>query len=508
MHAFSARNSAGSTGHAVWVFGALVMTLAAVMFISTQPQGGNDFWLQAKVGELIVQQHRIPPTLLFPFTEAQDLKFNAHGWLPSILFHGLVVATSTGGLALVLGFGGLLLFAMVARLAWRRSGGNVPLAFLLGLMAVGVENYRHTLRPELFSLLFLAAFLYCMELCRVGRSRLAQAGALLIVAVWANTHGSFILAPAIAFIFGLGALMDRWRFRDEPRPAAGRYFVLALLSLACAAVNPEGFHLIRFVVGFGSSNIQMYEWLPSYHPDVMQQRGFRIALLCALGTLAAVGMAWRRLRTADAMLLLMFLALAVSAMRFMTYFGIISAYVLAGLAPLEWRRLQFQRQLYQCSMVAAAAVLVTAATVGNAQHNKPYANDGDSKFSPRMVASLSDPAMKGNVLNSAELGAELVFLAWPRLRPSIDSRIDSYGAAYFEAHQDLLRDKPRLTAFLKQYDVQYMLFSRDDLEAAKASLGEQLLLEWDVRLLDRKAVLFARRQPGGSGSQAVGGSGG
>ena len=48
-----------------------------------------------------------------------------------------------------------------------------------------------------------------------------------------------------------------------------------------------------------------------------------------------------------------------------------------------------------------------------------------------MIAQIEQFDMKGNVFNSYELGAELIYRAYPRLRPMIDSRIDSYGDEYF-----------------------------------------------------------------------------
>ncbi|HWH81920.1 MAG TPA: hypothetical protein VNU71_06765, partial [Burkholderiaceae bacterium] len=46
--------------------------------LTFSPPATNDFWLQAKIGELIVDTGAIPHTVLFPFTWARDYPFNAH----------------------------------------------------------------------------------------------------------------------------------------------------------------------------------------------------------------------------------------------------------------------------------------------------------------------------------------------------------------------------------------------------------------------------------------------
>jgi L-threonylcarbamoyladenylate synthase len=75
------------------------------------PQVSNDFWLQAKVGELIARDHAIPKTILFPFTEIRDARFNAHEWLPSLLFYWLIDLVGEDGLPLVMGAAGVALFS-------------------------------------------------------------------------------------------------------------------------------------------------------------------------------------------------------------------------------------------------------------------------------------------------------------------------------------------------------------------------------------------------------------
>ena len=139
-----------------------VVALAWVLFISTSQQVANDFWLQAKIGELIWKTHEIPTTVLFPFTEIRNATFNAHEWLPSIGFYEVVSLLGEDSLPFVSGLLGCLMFWQTARLVYWRSQGDLALAIGLGLMAMAVENYRHALRPELLSLVLFIACLDCL----------------------------------------------------------------------------------------------------------------------------------------------------------------------------------------------------------------------------------------------------------------------------------------------------------------------------------------------------------
>ncbi len=107
-----------------------------------------------------------------------------------------------------------------------------------------------------------------------------------------------------------------------------------------------------------------------------------------------------------------------------------------------------------------------------------------------MTAQLADPALSGNVFTSYELGAELVYRDWPRLKPSIDSRIDSYGDAYFIAHERMLSDEPALTDFLAAHGVNHMLLMRRDFGGISRMPG--IRAQWHVRSSDRKMLLLER----------------
>lgn len=289
---------------------AIVMTLAAVTFISVVPQANNDFWLQTKIGEIIFREHAIPSTLLFPFTEIQTAKFNAHEWLPSLFFFGLVSTVGEDSLPLVLGAAGLLLFGVAAWLAYRRGEGSLPLALLSGLVAVGVENFRQSLRPEIISLIILGIYWLLLENCRKNPSRLSWFGALLIVVIWSNTHGSFVLAPIIGGIYAIGVWIDGRRPSDfshfASATSARQFAIFSVAALACTLVNPFGWDLLKFVFEFGNSsyiNQNVIEWYSIFDPRLRDQRGLWIGVACASALILSALVRLKRLSAVDALLL-------------------------------------------------------------------------------------------------------------------------------------------------------------------------------------------------------------
>lgn len=223
-----AHRGTNSRSTTVWRIAALMFAVCAVTLLSLQPQAENDFWLQARLGTWIVSEHQIPQTLLFPFTPARDFPFNAHEWLPSVLFHGILALAGEPGLPFVLGGFGLALFALVCMATYMRTGGSLALSLGAGLVVMISENFRHFLRPELITIFLLLGSLLLLE--RLHRRPTVGDWISLhsLQVLWANTHGSFVLLPILGAIVAADAA---WSCYHQPRtlPTPRRHWVVLAL---------------------------------------------------------------------------------------------------------------------------------------------------------------------------------------------------------------------------------------------------------------------------------------
>lgn len=481
-----------------WRITAVVTTVAMVAFIGVMPQAANDFWLQAKVGELILQDWAIPQTVLFPFTPVRDAPFNAHEWLPSVLFHVFIQLVGEDGLPLVLGGLVITLFAVMVRLAYRKSGGNLPWAMLLGSIAVGVANTRNYLRPELLTLILLGLYWMALERYRHTAAWPSWVAAAAIVVVWANTHGSFILAPIIASVYALGVVLDRYRAphldRTPSKATPLQFGLIAATALVCTLATPLGWELLQFVFKFsGSSMARAYvaEWLPTFDPRFYERRAWQIGVAGLLLVVGYILMHWRRLSTVEILMAVMFSILAIKAYRFLVYGGMVLAFVASTLPPTSWSNTRGRTTGLMLTSGLSALVLGLAVNFGNALGSFPHEYLRTESLSYLMKGVLRTPHVQGNMLTSYELGAEIVYRAYPRLKPSIDSRIDSYGDDYTAAHDRLLLEDALLERFIKEYDVRYALLLYRDFDQFmnRAVMRKG---EWRVILLDGKAVLLRR----------------
>lgn len=482
---------------------ALVLATLAVLVLNVVPIANNDVWLLMKVGELIADTGHIPETLLFPFTTVRDNHFNAHEWLVSLIYHGFDRALGLKHLFWVIGMFALLQFGLTVLLT-RRQSGSLGAALLLSLLAMLCANSRYVLRPELFALLFLVWLLLVLDRYRASGRWTTLLWTLPIAALWANCHGSFLLGPVVAGLFALGEALGAAHAapgRVPERLRAGwrvgvPYALAALAMTAACVANPAGWHLLAFPFQLqhsAATRMLVKEWLPTFSPLVMAERPFWVFVPIAVATVAFVAVLRRHLRATEALLLLFFGALALDRSRHFVWFGFIAATVCARL--LGQLTLERKREL---RLRVGVAVFSLVAIVASARFgNVAYATltfAPSNNLGPGFVKELSDPAIKGPVVTSYELGAELTYRWWPRLQPSIDSRIDSYGDDYALYHVRLLQDERLLDMFLDAWHVNYLLLLRRDLDLGVRNMPS-IRANWHIRLTDGDVFLIERNQP-------------
>lgn len=478
-----------------WRVSALTLTVLACLYISTAQVAGVDFWLQAKIGEMIMSDGTIPHTLLFPFTEIAEQHFNAHEWLSSVAFHVLLVVVGEEGLPLVTTLLGLTVFVLAFRFSLHRSEGRFDIALLGAVLTIATENYRHVLRPELFATILLLLFWTLLESLRHTPSRIRLCMATSLAVVWVNCHGSFILGPILATLYAVGNHLDDLRkqgsIRIQLSTTTHRLGALALLVWLATLVNPFGFEMLRFVVGFSSDptlKTVIGEWMPTLSSRWLREPGWWIALVVWIGT---AGIMYQRRRAVSAiewLVFLMFSALAIKAIRFPLYIGLLAAYMVSGLSSSTTDTPRKRLLRYKGLTGVGLTTLVLVIPFGNAYGVKPYSY-GIRRLGPEVLKTLDDPTVQGNVLTSMELGAELIFRAYPRLRPSIDCRIDSYGMAYYGYQLALLQQPALMQEFVQRYNVRFLFYESDRLlKAAKAGTWDER--QWKLIAWDKNAAFL------------------
>jgi hypothetical protein len=233
--------------------------------------------------------------------------FDVGGWLALATLRAAVAATVTG-----------LLYASCRNVgASRRSSAGLTLA--AGILLAG----GFLVRPQLFGILWFALTQWLLS--RRDRHPTGVVWALPIAVLWANTHGSFFLAPVL---FAIAWAQDL----DARRVTATRTLVVGLATIPLTLLNPFGFRVWGYVVSVATDDrirSTVAEWRPPT-PDTLT------GILFAASVVAA---AWfvvvrrSQVRWPALMGLGLFLAIGVVSIRGGVWWYLAAPVLLASIGP-------------------------------------------------------------------------------------------------------------------------------------------------------------------------------
>lgn len=286
---------------------ALALLGAIFLFFNSLPLWHTDVWGHLKFGQWIVQHGRLPECEPFcPFADPEPTSLH-YAWLSQsvlyVIFHGGELLAGgdaarqlEGGVEMLRIAHALvaLLRGAVLLLAFRRLTGSLPLACggFVVMMLLSAGHFS-VLRPQVFAELLFAFLL--LSLSRPLLSRTALVALPILMTLWANLHGSYLVGLAVltAWLVGRVVEMGHQGLRFCPRRAWAdgqvRRLLLALvLSVAAMSVfNPHGPGLFQQTLALAHHpNIAtMEEWKPL---DFSARWGGHWAYLAALGLLVAI----------------------------------------------------------------------------------------------------------------------------------------------------------------------------------------------------------------------------
>jgi hypothetical protein len=477
-----------------------VVSLASLTIGALAPRllGDSDIGWHIRNGENMLASHSITRSDVFSSTMA-GRPWYAWEWLYDVLIASIHHLAGLNGVVFATALLVALTFALLFKLLLAR-GTDMPLAVVLVVLTVGASAVHLFARPHVVSwFLTLIWFRWLDSAEQNGDPRRLYWMTLLIV-LWANLHGGFVVGFILLAIFLAAALLHPRQNRAWIKSLA----TVSCLSLLASFVNPYGYQLHVHVYQYLSNRFLMNHIdefaSPNFHGAAQQ-------CFLALLLMSVVAVAARREDIRPSRLLVILFAaytglyatrnLPVSSMLLTLQIGpLISRAMVDGASRLarchafgaRMNKMESRTRGHVWPILAVVLGLLVCAGQGRLAGRQLMNAHFDSKRFPVQAADAIEHAGTPPAIFAPDYwGGYLIYRFYPGMKVVLDDRHDLYGEAFFRKYLATIHLIPGWKKLLEEEKVEWVLLP----EGSPLANG---LKEagWNVRYSDTTAVILQR----------------
>lgn len=477
--------------------------LAYIFFYATAPIADPDFWWHLKTGEIMAQNGGLLQSDPFNFT-GEGVVANRE----AIILKGYWLWQLTAyGLYALLGFSGIFLLnfltigAMVGVVALQMRRQRVDYALAIGLMTLGFTLVRSTFpleRPQLISFLLAAILLALLDRVREG----GQLGwwLPLLMLIWANLHGGFVVGDLLLFSFAVGAIIE---YRHDV-PRLRHLLSWVALGFGASLLNPNGALVFVELLSFHNSTLMtsVSEYQSTW--SQFQKGSWYLAILWLLIALYGVGL-WRAPRRYwPELFMALFLAyFSVAHMRNVGFFAVAMLPAIGfNLQQGGALRLKPMLPIFKYLIVILAALFLLWRTYEHWQiaSKEKIINS----FYPEATAQfILASGLQGRMFNSYNFGGYFIWKLYPRHRVFIDGRgldPDIYNDWMLMTSASLKEEGGRkeFEVLLERYGIDYVVQPLVYFGSGRLTPLLKFLMikpEWIPVYIDQQSFILVRNSP-------------
>lgn len=457
-------------------FLALLALYASLQVQPIELPDGGDLPRLIKNGETLFATPDVLSKNLYSYTEP-DHPFANHHWLSSVLLYFL---------ARTVGFSGIVVFKVVMLLAaftllfiTAMKKVNFWLVAIFSLPTIIILADRTEARPEIFSYLFIAVFLYALTAFEKQPEQKRVFWLIPAQILWTNVHLYFAIGPLLVAGFLIEKIYKQRRHLHGNPIVLKTALLLGGVLTACF-INPFGMagairslklNLTHDFPILISEMDSVAAWLKIV--PLSDNLSLLIYLPTALILYISFIVAWQQKPIFYFLASVGSAVLGYTYVRAMPLFGLIFLPAvtvnLNGAFEKVGTWLRIKLPLHENSLGQAAGLLFvsifTLVMIVTFRGNE-YANMGFG-----LAARSNDSAMffkneglRGPIFNDTVTGSYLIYHLYPAERVFVDNRFgDAYSAPFFrDEYQAALNSEERWQEILQQYNFNVLFFSHYD----------------------------------------------
>jgi hypothetical protein len=479
------------------VFLSVFLLLALLYGQALLRDGDTGYHIRA--GEFMVKNWTIPERDIFSF-RSPPIPWVAHEWLSEIIMALVHSASGLTGIVIFFSFFIAIAYLLLFRML-RQESRDVLLGALIVCFAAVSSTPHWLARPHIFSLALTVIWYRLLNDFQYRQKNRLFLLPLLIL-VWVNLHGGFILGIVLLGIYVVGNLAilitNRGPNAEHSLQNAKSLLLVMMVCILVSMMNPQGYHILLFPFKLTADTFLMDNVQEFLSPNFHQPLPFKYLFLLLIAILAR---SRPPVNWIELILILTFTYMALYSARYITLFAIITAPILIRLIDqmkldlptkvkkcLDERTMNFSQMEretsgYLWSVVAIVAVIALGAA-GNYQYNfseKPYPVSA--------VEFLKKENISGNIFTHDAFGDYVIYAAWPQYKVFIDGRTDMYGADRMKEYLTLLLVMPGWKEIINKYAFSSILF--DTHSRLTSALAEDR--NWQLVHSDPLASIFLRK---------------
>ncbi|MBI4099547.1 hypothetical protein HY440_00920 [Candidatus Microgenomates bacterium] len=421
------------------------------------------------IGKIILESHAVPQTNLLSYSYPNFSYVNSH-WLSEVIFYLVGVPRLVYFKTAV-----MLAATMITVYTAYKYSKNLAATALAFALFAPVLLERTEIRPEIFSYLFTAVFLYIILL----RSKWLWLLVPLEI-LWVNVHIYFILGPALVAIYCL---------------SARRYPLFAFLVLLVTLINPNGLtgalYPLRVFDNYGYSIVENQNIFflreVIFNPNIFY---FGVATLAFLGSFI---FPFRRLPAVCYLLSALIVLPILHIRSFPLLFLILLPVFAFNLSKMTWKP------------IVAIVILLTLFRAERLASGEYYQTIGSSKrFGSSVNESYKGAVdfilanhLSGPIFNNFDIGSYLDYRLYPSYKVFVDGRPEAYPKEFFQnIYIPMQQSAANFTAVDKIVNFNLVIFSRTD----GTPWGQQFLTDiihnpkFNLVYLDDKTVVLTSQK--------------
>jgi tetratricopeptide (TPR) repeat protein len=491
----------------------LALSLFAHKIIDT------DIWWHLRTGRHILETRSIPGFDMYSYTAGGNRWIDLH-WLFQVILR--LVNGIGGGYGLSLLF--ISLYGLTFTILWLAApkGKRFSLSVLFFFCALMASNSRFLARPEAFSFVMIAVYMYILSRYERGESTWLIYCLIPLQILWTNLQGLFIIGPFLvsAYLvgFGISTVIPWSQQRRTGANAPGARPLLIIFGgvvLSCL-VNPYGiegalFPFTLFTRVGGVENIfaqSIAEFQPPFSGYNLTSsiKWFAVFLLLSAAVMA---MNYKRMRPQHLLVFAGLAYLALNARRNIPPFvlAVLPIAVTHGSEVIERfnnaRDGRFSGAIERIALVCCVALSIAfGLQIVSVINNRYYINDRRAErfgfgfkeqTHPRgAFVFIRENEIRGPFFNNLDVGGMFIHELYPRERVFIDARLEVNSAEVFSEYRRAMSDAQAFGRLSQKYLFKAIVISHVAQDALFLVPVLHFSPQWKLVYLDPIAAVFVK----------------